>query len=112
LLPEVYRDQKFTYSETSNVAEEKSNPMSQNPFHVAIYVQDIPPAVERDKKILGFAAVISWERYPLLKEVDVQTAVDPYLRAFLGQQQRSRELPVQAVGAPAEACGAPTCCGQ
>jgi len=165
--------------------------MSQNTFHVAIYVRDIATAVEHYKNILGLepakvktdyakfeladppvifslnlggepgtvshlgirypgsgevaselvrtkrhgvkvlaqkgttccyakadkfwvhdADGIPWEMYTLLEDVDAQTAADPNLRAFLGQQQRSRETPVQAEAAQAEACCAPTCCGR
>lgn len=165
--------------------------MSQNTFHVAIYVKDIPTAVEHYQKILGIepakvktdyakfeladppvifslnlggepgtvshlgirypgsgevatelvrtkrhggevlaqkgttccyakadkfwvhdADGIPWEMYTLLEDVEMQTAADPNLRAFLGQQKQSRETPAQAEGAQAEACCAPTCCGQ
>jgi catechol 2,3-dioxygenase-like lactoylglutathione lyase family enzyme len=165
--------------------------MSQNTFHVAIYVKDISTAVEHYKKILGLepakvkadyakfeladppvifslnlggepgtvshlgirypgggevatelvrtkrhgvevleqkgttccyakadkfwvhdADGIPWEMYTLLEDVDAQTVADPNLRAFLGQQPRSRDIPVQAEAAQAEACCAPTCCGQ
>jgi catechol 2,3-dioxygenase-like lactoylglutathione lyase family enzyme len=165
--------------------------MSQNTFHVAIYVKDIPTAVEHYKNILGLepakvktdyakfeladppvifslnlggepgtvshlgirypgsgevaselvrtkrhdvevleqkgttccyakadkfwvhdADGIPWEMYTLLEDVDAQTAADPNLRAFLGQQQRSRETPAQAEAPQAEACCAPTCCGR
>ena len=165
--------------------------MSQNTFHVAIYVRDIATAVEHYKNILGLepakvktdyakfeladppvifslnlggepgtvshlgirypgsgevaselvrtkrhgvkvleqkgttccyakadkfwahdADGIPWEMYTLLEDVDAQTAADPNLRAFLGQQQRARETPVQAEAAQAEACCAPTCYGR
>lgn len=164
--------------------------MSQNTFHVAIYVNDIPTAVEHYKRIFGLepakvkadyakfeiadppvifslnlggepgtvshlgirypgtgevatelvrtkrqgsevleqkgttccyakadkfwvrdADGIPWEMYTLLEDVDAQTAADPNLRAFLGQQQ-SRETPTRVEATQAEACCAPTCRGQ
>jgi catechol 2,3-dioxygenase-like lactoylglutathione lyase family enzyme len=165
--------------------------MSQNTFHVAIYVKDIPTAVEHYKKILNLepakvkadyakfeiadppvifslnlggepgtvshlgirypgtgevatelvrtkrqnvevleqkgttccyakadkfwvhdADGIPWEMYTLLEDVNAQTAADPNLRAFLGQQKKSRETPVQVEVAQTQACCAPTGCGQ
>ncbi|HEV8717790.1 MAG TPA: ArsI/CadI family heavy metal resistance metalloenzyme [Candidatus Binatia bacterium] len=164
--------------------------MSHNTFHVAIYVKDIPTAVEHYKRIFGLepakvkadyakfevadppvifslnlggepgtvshlgirysgtgevatelvrtkrqglevleqqgttccyakadkfwvrdADGTPWEMYTLLADVDAQTAADPQLRTFLGQQQ-ARETPTPVAATQAEACCAPTCCGQ
>jgi catechol 2,3-dioxygenase-like lactoylglutathione lyase family enzyme len=163
---------------------ERREAMAQNTFHVALYVSDIPTAVERYKKLLGVepakvkgdyakfeladppvilslnlggepgtvshlgvrypgtgevatelvrakgqgvklleqqgttccyaqadkfwvrdADGMPWEMYTLLADVDAQTAADPKLRAFLGQQ-----APSPTVAAQAEACCAPSCC--
>jgi catechol 2,3-dioxygenase-like lactoylglutathione lyase family enzyme len=143
----------------------KEKPMAQNTFHVALYVEDIPSAVEQYRKILGIEPAkvrhdyakfeiadppvvfsmsrggtpgtlshlgirypstgdvaservrtknagvemytqenatccyakankfwvadsdgVRWEMYTLLEDVEAETAADPELRAFLGQQ--------------------------
>lgn len=50
-----------------------------------------------DKFWVRDADGISWEMYALLEDVDAETAADPQLRAFLGQQSDQPE----AVQAPA-----------
>lgn len=155
-----------------------------NTFHVAVYVQDIPRAVEQYRKLLGIepakvrhdyakfeiadppvifslnsggepgklshlgirygdtgevatemarvkqtdvpllqqgettccyakadkfwardADGIPWEMYALLEDVEAETAADPSLRSFLGQQQG--ESPTDAT---AGGCGSADCC--
>lgn len=53
-----------------------------------------------DKFWVRDADGIPWEMYALLEDVDAETAADPQLRDFLGQEQSAGET----------AAPAPTCC--
>ena len=45
---------------------------------------------------------VAWEMYTLLEDVDAETAADPQLRAFLGQQ--AAEPPASGAGARGDCC--------
>ncbi len=59
-----------------------------------------------DKFWVSDADGIRWEMYTLLEDVEAETAADPSLRAFLGQERAAGD---DAAGAPESACGIDCC---